>query len=120
MHMSSTGSALEDYTMSQGSKPRKPRGKPFTKGKSGNPAGRAPGTPNKVTTEVKALAAELLDRPLYRAWLCTNLDDGTLPPELQKMLWHYRYGAPTKTVDLGESTVSLLDLLRGIDKEPIE
>lgn len=36
-------------------KPDRPRGKPFQKGVSGNPAGKAPGTRNKSTLFVEAL-----------------------------------------------------------------
>ncbi len=44
---------------------RKQRGKPFRKGESGNPAGKAPGTRNKATRAVQALLdgeAEALTR----------------------------------------------------------
>ena len=44
---------------------RKQRGKPFRKGESGNPAGKAPGTRNKATRAIQALLdgeAEALTR----------------------------------------------------------
>jgi hypothetical protein len=34
---------------------------PFKKGKSGNPSGRKPGSPNKATTDLKSRVAALMD-----------------------------------------------------------
>lgn len=43
----------------------KPRGKPFEKGRA-KTGGRAPGTPNKVTVEVKEFFRQLVEDPLVQ------------------------------------------------------
>jgi hypothetical protein len=76
------------------------RGRPFQPGHSGNPRGRPKGVPNKVTTEVKAVATELVDDPVYRARLRRALQTRTVAPAIEVMLWHYAYGKPKDAVDL--------------------
>jgi hypothetical protein len=56
--------------------------------------GRTKGTPNKSTVEARALCARLLARPKYVKGLNERADAGTLPPAVESMLWHYRYGKP--------------------------
>jgi hypothetical protein len=67
----------------------RPAGSPKTPG-----SGRKAGTPNKVQTEVRALARALLDDPEYRAALRKRLLDGTAGA-MEQLLWHYGYGRPT-------------------------
>ena len=69
----------------------------FRKGQSGNPAGRPRGLPNKVTRHIRTLVADLLDDD-YFARFRRRLHAGKLPPQLEQLLWHYRFGRPTYTV----------------------
>ena len=57
----------------------------------------------------RAAAQLILDSPEYRASFLRRMIAGTLPPQLEVMLWHYRYGKPTEQLqvnvgDLGELT----------------
>ena len=93
---------------------KKPRGRPFSKGQSGNPDGRKPGVPNKVTVEAREAASEIVDNPAYRAKLVERALAGKLPPQIEAMLWAYAKGKPKETLELsgpdaGPLTVSWLD-----------
>lgn len=81
---------------------KKPRKKPtrrehlFQPGKSGNPTGRKKGTRNKVTIEVRAAAAAIVDDPEYRKNLAVRAKAGTLAPQIECLLWHYAKGKPVE------------------------
>jgi hypothetical protein len=62
--------------------------------------GRKKGSLNKTTREAKELCASLLQNPTYLRNLRNRVLDGTLPPALEAMLWHYAYGVPKQTVAL--------------------
>lgn len=55
-------------------------------GKSGNPAGRQAGVPNKVTIEMKAFAQSLFAEPKYQARVRRQCIDGTLAPQIETLL----------------------------------
>lgn len=96
------------------------RGRPFTKGQSGNPKGRAPGTPNKATREVKALAQSILEDPLVQQRMLLDARKGKLAPPVMTMLFHYAYGKPKERVELEvmeELRITITDDL-GEDVEP--
>ena len=67
----------------------------FQPGASGNPQGRPPG-PNKTTVEMRGLAQRLVGSRSYRKQLRERLIAGTLPPLLERELWHYAYGKPVE------------------------
>lgn len=59
--------------------------------------GRAAGTPNRITREIKAAARDILERPDYVKSLITRLDAGKAP-HMETLLHHYAYGIPKQTV----------------------
>lgn len=71
----------------------------FKPGESGNPAGRPPG-PSRITIEVRAAAAELIDSPTYRAKLAADLDARKVAPLIEQMLWHYARGKPVERIEV--------------------
>jgi hypothetical protein len=62
--------------------------------------GRKPGTPNKNTTDVGAIARALVDDADYRVLFKARLHAGTIPPGVEQMLWHYAYGKPPDSLTL--------------------
>jgi hypothetical protein len=80
-----------------GNRNSKPPGRPKGTPKTG---GRAKGTPNKATVEVKEAARLLVDDPEYRKTLKERLLAGTAGPGVETMLWHYAYGKPKESVEL--------------------
>ncbi len=78
-----------------------PKGRPFKKGQSGNPAGRKKGVPNKATLEVRELARALTTgNDDYMKKLRTKLKNGSCSPTVETMLWHYAWGRPVERVEL--------------------
>ena len=78
-------------------------GKLFVIGQSGNPHGRPKGALNKATREVREWARGLLEDPLYRAALQRRLIDGTCPPQLEVLLYHYAYGKPVDVIAMANA-----------------
>lgn len=52
----------------------------------------------------KNIATEIIDDPQYRQMLLLRARAGDLPPAMETMLWHYRFGKPAEHVilDLGD------------------
>jgi|SRR6266853_1739521 len=75
----------------------------FLKGESGNPRGRPRGAQGKVTREVKEWARGLLEDPEYRDALQRRLIDGTCPPQLEVLLYHYAYGKPVDVIAMANA-----------------
>lgn len=70
-------------------------------GQSGNPRGRRPGTPNRVTLEAKAICNRLVDDPAYQKALLKRLRAGELHSAVETMLWYYAKGKPKERVEIG-------------------
>lgn len=77
--------------------------------KRGGGPGRKKGVPNKVTIEAKLAAAGLVDDPVYRRKLATDLRKRKVHPAIESMLWHYAKGKPKETVALEGSVTVVTD-----------
>ena len=86
----------ESATLTQG---RLSRG--FQSGQSGNPAGRRPGTRNRVTIEAQVAAAQIVDDPDYRAALRQRMINGTAGA-MEPLMWFYAKGKPVERVEHGQ------------------
>jgi len=80
------------------SKPSNRGGAPKGHPKSG---GRQKGTPNKITAEVRAAATQLVDDPVYRRKLRTDMRARSIAPAMETMLWHYAKGKPVDRQEIG-------------------
>ncbi len=86
----------------------------FTKGQSGNPAGRRPGSKNKATREIKAFCLKLFERKTFQRNLTKAWDDLTLDPAYRQLLTYYAFGKPVTSVQVG-ATGDLARLLADAD-----
>ena len=87
---------------------RKPR--PGRKKGTPKTGGRKKGTPNKATLEVREACAAIVEDGAYQRHLLVRARAGELPPAVECMLWHYRFGKPKERleVDGGSSLIELL------------
>lgn len=68
--------------------------------------GRARGTPNRVTAEVRQACGEIVDDPAYRSHLLERARAGKLAPGVECMLWYYAKGKPREEVAVnGDASV---------------
>jgi hypothetical protein len=63
--------------------------------------GRIKGTPNKTTTDVGAVARALVDDAAYREAFKKRFQAGDVPPGVEQMIWHYAYGKPPDSLQIG-------------------
>lgn len=56
--------------------------------------GRGTSEQRKAAEKVKLVAQKLVDNPIYQAKLQEKMEDGTLHPSMQSLLWYYAYGKP--------------------------
>jgi hypothetical protein len=87
--------------------------------KRGGP-GRKPGVPNKVTREVRDLAEALISNDAYLATLRRKLLAGKCNPQIEAMLWHYRYGKPKDTVEITGENGGPISVIRRVIVDPDE
>lgn len=81
-------------------KHRRPGGRPFAKGQSGNPAGKKKGTLNKVTRQVKDFCFGLVNDPVYQAKFQAAFQARTIDKSLEELVWHYAFGKPSQALDV--------------------
>lgn len=84
---------------------------PYAKGQGGRPKG----VRNKASVDVEATCRRLVDDPVYRKTFTARLKDGTLPPALEAMTWHYAYGKPIERHILTGDTEGGPVLVRFVD-----
>lgn len=77
------------------------------------------GIPNKVTTEGRLAAAQMVDDLTYRQNLFQAMRDRTVPPMIEAMIWYYAKGKPkdVQIVD-GNMTICWLDREPKAEPEP--
>lgn len=98
---------------------KKQRGRPFEKGKSGNPNGRPKGTVS-ITSAIKAKLEEIYNDPDHPEEKKTYLEKvtetiflnalKTRDPRTLKDIWSYIDGMPKATLDIGADKDSLAEL----------
>jgi len=64
--------------------------------------GRPKGTQNVLTNQAREAAARILDSAEYLLSLKTRANAGTLPPPVEILLWHYRYGKPKDQIVISQ------------------
>lgn len=63
--------------------------------------GRAKGTPNKVTVEIRKLSQSLtFDNPAYLERIRAGLENGTLDTALEIRILEYGYGKPKQEIEI--------------------
>lgn len=73
--------------------------------------GRPKGRLNNVTLEARDFARCILDSEEYRASLMRRIQADTLPPQIESLLYHYRYGKPKDTLEVNVTSGQGLDEL---------
>lgn len=58
------------------------------------------GATNFTRHEAQRFARQLLESAEYRRNLEKRVTDGTAPPAIEAMLWHYAYGKPIEQVEI--------------------
>lgn len=53
----------------------------------------------KEAEEVRKISKKLITDKVYQAKLIEKLQDGTLHPSMQAMLWYFAFGKPMETQD---------------------
>jgi hypothetical protein len=69
--------------------------------KRGGSLGRPKGVPNRATQDAKEFCGGIVSDPTYQERLRIRALDGTLPPVLECMLWHYAFGRPSQRIEHG-------------------
>lgn len=70
---------------------------------------------SRTQSAAKNIAAAIIDDEQYRSMLLLRARAGDLPPAMETMLWHYRFGKPAEHVildlgdDLSDKTTEELD-----------
>jgi hypothetical protein len=67
--------------------------------KRGGSLGRPKGVPNRATQDAKEFCGGIVSDPTYQERLRIRALDGTLPPVLECMLWHYAHGKPSQHIE---------------------
>jgi hypothetical protein len=71
----------------------------FQKGRK-RTGGRVKGKPNRVTVELRDMAAKLLQDPEYQDGLIERAKAKKLHPAIEVLMWHYAIGKPTERLQV--------------------
>ena len=63
-------------------------------------AGRKPGTPNKISVEVRQLVSELVNNVAYQHKLRADFQRRKVHPTIEALIWTYHLGKPKQTIDV--------------------
>jgi len=63
-------------------------------------AGRKPGTPNKISVEVKTLVSQLVNDVAYQHRLRHDFRRRKVHPTIEALIWTYHLGKPRQTIDV--------------------
>jgi hypothetical protein len=58
--------------------------------------GRKKGTLNRLTLEIRTVAAEFVDDPSYRAKLAKDFRARRVSPGIEMLFWYYAHGKPVE------------------------
>ena len=72
--------------------------------------GRPRGAMGALTKQAREAASRILDSAEYLMSLKTRANEGTLPPPVEIMLWHYRYGKPKDQIVITQGEENLTEL----------
>lgn len=87
---------------------RPARGRPFQKGQKRIPgSGRAKGTPNKVSREIKEFLISLSRQAEYQAGLAKRIRAGKAPT-IEQLMLHWAGGKPAETHEVSVGTLDHL------------
>jgi hypothetical protein len=82
--------------------PRKPP-PVWPKGTRPPDSGRKKGTPNRISVEVKALVAQLMNDVAYQHQLRDDFRRRKVHPTVEALIWSYHLGRPTQPIDITAS-----------------
>lgn len=72
--------------------------------------GRPPGRPNRRTIIGREFAQGILESEEYQQSLKRRIENGTLSPLVEILLYHYAYGKPKETVEIRRGPIDLSGL----------
>lgn len=82
--------------------------------------GKMPGAgKRRIKHEARRMAAMIVDSKGYRRSLMQRAHAGTLPPAVEVMLWHYRYGRPVKKIEMDVNDQRLSTQLMNMTSEEL-
>lgn len=95
----------------------KPYGRPFVRGRSGNPGGRP-----KSALELKNFARSVIEDPEYQAAILRQARKGKLHHAVQGLLMAYAYGKPVEKIELRDMrpVEILMERIEAVSSEGLE
>jgi hypothetical protein len=101
-------------------------GRPFVSDDPRRSNGRQPGTPNRVSVELRTLFGQLVNDPDYQRKFREDFKARRVHPLTEARVWEYHTGKPKTEIDINarvELTARFqleAELLRGLDLDELE